>query len=89
MYESWDDVITRWIGKSKEALYYELGPPNLHALELTDRQTEMMWDMTIDRMPGQADEYGLLPLTRSQTCRLLFVADQEGIIRWGKRIGCA
>jgi hypothetical protein len=89
IYDSWDDVIARWIGKSKEALYYELGPPNLHALELPDRQTEMMWDMTIDRMPGQADEYGLLPLTRSQTCRLLFVADQEGIIRWGKRIGCA
>ena len=88
VYNSWDDVIARWIGKSKEALYYELGPPNLHALELPDRQTEMMWDMTIDRMPGQADEYGLLPLTRSQTCRLLFVADQEGIIRWGKRIGC-
>ncbi|WP_447986962.1 hypothetical protein [Nitrospira sp. Nam74] len=89
IYDSWDDVIARWIRKSKEALYYELGPPNLHALELTDGQTEMMWDMTIDRMPGQADEYGLLPLTRSQPCRLLFVGDQEGMIRWGKRIGCA
>jgi hypothetical protein len=88
IYESWDDVITRWIGKSKEDLYYELGPPNLHTLQLTDRQTEMVWDMTIDRMPGQADDYGLLPLTRSQSCRLLFVADQEGIIRSGRRIGC-
>jgi hypothetical protein len=88
IYESWDDVITRWIGKSKEALYYELGPPNLHAVQLTDKQTELVWDMTIDRMPGQADEYGLLPLTRSQICRLLFIADHEGIIRSGKRIGC-
>ena len=88
VYPSWDDVITRWIGQSKEALYYELGPPNLHAVQLTDQQTELVWDMTIDRMPGQADEYDLLPLTRSQTCRLLFVADQEGLIRSGKRIGC-
>jgi hypothetical protein len=48
--------------QSKEALYYELGPPNLHAVTLTDQQTELMWDMTIDRMPEQADEYGLLPL---------------------------
>jgi hypothetical protein len=88
IYESWDDVITRWIGKSTEALYYELGPPNLHAMQRSDTQTEMVWDMTIDRMPGQADEYGLLPLTRSQTCRLLFVAGQDGIIESGKRIGC-
>ena len=22
IYESWDDVMTRWIGQSKEALYY-------------------------------------------------------------------
>jgi hypothetical protein len=68
--------------------YYELGPPNLHAIQRTDKQTELVWDMTIDRMPGQADEYGLLPLTCSQTCRLLFVARQDGIIESGKRIGC-
>jgi hypothetical protein len=24
IYASWDDVLTRWIGQSKEALYYEL-----------------------------------------------------------------
>jgi hypothetical protein len=84
---SWDDVITRWIGQSKAALYYELGPPNLHAIQRTDKQTELVWDMTIDRMPGQPDEYGLLPLTCSQTCRLLFVARQDGIIESGKRIG--
>jgi hypothetical protein len=28
------------------------------------------------------------PFTRSQTCRLVFVADQDGIITLGKRIGC-
>lgn len=29
IYQTWDDVITRWIGKHKEDLYLELGPPNL------------------------------------------------------------
>ena len=62
-----------------------MGPPNLHAVQLTDKQTDLVWDMTIDRMPGQVDEYGLLPLTRSQTCRLLFVAGQDGIIESGNR----
>lgn len=63
IYESCEDVLTRWIGQSTEALYYELGPPNLHMMQQSDTQTEMVWDMTIDRIPGQADEYGLLPLT--------------------------
>jgi hypothetical protein len=36
-----------------EALYYELGPPNLHAVQLTDKQTELVRDMTIDRIPGR------------------------------------
>jgi hypothetical protein len=88
IYASWDDVIARWIGQSKEALYYELGPPNLHAIQRTDKQTELVWGVTIDWMPGQADEYGLLPLACSQTCRLLFIADQDGIIESGQRIGC-
>jgi hypothetical protein len=80
IYASWDDVIARWIGQSKEALYYELGPPNLHAVQRTDKQTELVWDMTIDRMAGQADEYGLLSLTRFETCRLVLVARQDGVI---------
>ena len=33
IYQSWDDVVTRWIGKHKEDLYLELGPPNLHPKE--------------------------------------------------------
>jgi hypothetical protein len=63
IYESCDDVITRWLGQSKEGLYSELSPPNLHAVQVTDKHTELVWDMTVDRMPGQADEYDLLPLT--------------------------
>jgi hypothetical protein len=42
MYESWDDVITRWIGQLIDALYYELGPPNLHAVQLTGNQTDLV-----------------------------------------------
>ena len=38
-------------------------PPNLHPKEAQKTATvEMAWDMTIDRMPGQADEYNTLPL---------------------------
>lgn len=37
-----------------------------------------MWDMTIDRMPGQADEYDTLPLYGGVDCRLIFFADKEG-----------
>jgi hypothetical protein len=88
IYASWDDVITRWIGQSKEALYYELGPPNLHAAQLTNKQTELVWDMPIDRMPGQADEYGLLSLTRLETCRLVLVARSGRRHCIGQRIGC-
>ena len=33
IYQTWDDVISRWIGKHKEDLYLELGPPNLHPKE--------------------------------------------------------
>ncbi len=88
-YQSWDEVIARWIGKPKEALFYELGPPNVHPVAAeTDGLTELVWDMTIDRMPGQADEYGLLPFTRSETCQLFFLADSKGTIVSGKREGC-
>jgi hypothetical protein len=88
-YQTWDEVITRWVGANKQDLYYELGPPNLHPKQLPDGMTEMVWDMTIDRMPGQADEYNLLPLyNTSVNCQLVFFADAEGVIKSGRRIGC-
>ena len=88
IYQTWDDVITRWIGKHKEDLYLELGPPNLHPKEAEDGTTEMVWDMTIDRMPGQADEYNTLPLYGGVDCRLIFFADKQGIVTSGHRNGC-
>lgn len=88
IYQTWDDVITRWIGNHKEDLYVELGPPNLHPKEAEDGTIEMVWDMTIDRMPGQADEYHTLPLYGGVDCRLIFFADKEGIVTSGRRNGC-
>jgi hypothetical protein len=88
IYGTWDDVIHRWIGKQVSDLYLELGPPNLHPHELEQGMTEMVWDFGIDRMPGQADEYGLLPMYGFENCRLVFVADATGIVRSGNRIGC-
>ena len=87
-YATWDDVIDRWIGKQTSDLYLELGPPNLHPHEVGEGMTEMVWDFGIDRMPGQADEYGLLPMYGAENCRLAFFADSKGIVRSGKRIGC-
>ncbi len=88
IYQTWDDVIDRWIGKQKTELYYELGPPNLHPKELDDGTIEMVWDMTIDRMPGQADDYRSLPLYSGVNCQLVFVSNREGMITAGRRIGC-
>jgi len=89
IYQTWDDVITRWIGRNREDLYDELGPPNLHPQELENGMTAMAWDMTIDRMPGQADEYNALPpYGRTVNCQLVFVADVKGTIVSGRRIGC-
>ncbi|MEP7152047.1 MAG: hypothetical protein ABI856_10075 [Nitrospira sp.] len=48
----------------------------------------MVWDMTIDRMPGQADEYNTLPLYGGVDCRLIFFADKEGMVTSGRRNGC-
>ena len=87
-YATWDDVIDRWIGKQVSDLYLELGPPNLHPHEIDEGMTEMVWDFGVDRMPGQADEYGLLPMYGAENCRLAFFADSKGIVRSGKRIGC-
>ncbi|MGD9729637.1 MAG: hypothetical protein AB7R40_01670 [Nitrospiraceae bacterium] len=87
-YNTWDDVINRWIGKPVPDLYLELGPPNLHPHEVEEGMTEMVWDFGIDRMPGQADEYGLLPMYGFENCHLYFFADQKEIVRSGKRVGC-
>jgi len=90
-YQTWDDVITRWIGAKKQDLYYELGPPNLHPKESPDGMTEMVWDMTIDRMPGQADYYRTLPPSfygGLTNCQLVFFAGPDGVIVSGRRIGC-
>lgn len=88
-YQSWDDVITRWIGGSREDLYLELGPPNLRPHELEGGRIEMVWDFAIDRMPGQADDYHLLPLNGGNAnCQIHFIADQTGIVKEGHRVGC-
>lgn len=88
-YPTWDDVIQRWIGGTQSALDLKLGPPNLIPRMLADGNTEMVWDFSIDRMPGQADEYHLLPLYGSDvTCQIRFIADPNGIIHAGTRVGC-
>lgn len=89
IYQTWDDVINRWIGQPKDKLFYELGPPTFHQKESTDGFSEMMWDMTIPSLPGQAEAYGTLPLYGMDVnCKLVFIADQDDIIRSGRRIGC-
>jgi hypothetical protein len=87
-YQTWDDVINRWIGGHQDDLYYELGPPTFHPVELKEGYHEMMWDVTINSMPGQAEQYHTLPLYSSENCRLVFIADSAGIIRNGRRLGC-
>ncbi len=87
-YQTWDDVITRWIGQRKEDLYYELGPPQFHK-EAKDGIEELVWDMTLPSLPGQAELYGTLPLYGGIVdCRLFFFADAQGIIKAGRRGGC-
>lgn len=88
-YQTWDDVIKRWIGGNTTDLYLELGPPNLHPHELEDGRSELVWDFSIDRMPGQADYYNLLPLYGGGVnCQIHFIADQKGIVQEGRRVGC-
>lgn len=88
-YQTWDDVIARWIGKQRDHLFYELGPPNMHDHRLDNGYVEMMWDMTLPSMQGQANAYGTLPMYGSDLdCKLVFVADSEGLIVTGRRIGC-
>lgn len=88
-YQTWDDVINRWIGGHVDKLYYELGPPNLHPHQLEDGRTELVWDFAIDRMPGQADEYNLLPIYGGNVnCQLHYIANAKGIVEEGYRVGC-
>ena len=90
-YQTWNEVIERWIGGKTTDLYLELGPPNLHPHELENGMNEMVWDYAIARMPGQADEYSLLPLTLyggTIDCQVHFFADAEGIVREGHLVGC-
>ena len=88
-YQTWDDVIKRWVGGQVSDLYVELGPPNLHPHQMEDGTIQMAWDFGIDRMPGQADAYDLLPLySGNVNCQIHFFADQKGTILSGERIGC-
>jgi hypothetical protein len=88
VYQTWDDVVTRWIGKPKKDLYYELGPPQFHK-ESDDGTEELVWDMTLPGLPGQAQLYGTLPLYGDGVdCKLLFFADPHGILKTGRREGC-
>lgn len=88
-YQTWDDVIKRWVGGQVTDLYVELGPPNLHPHELENGTTEMVWDFGIDRMPGQADAFNLLPLYGGDVnCQIHFFADPKGTILRGERVGC-
>jgi hypothetical protein len=49
----------------------------------------MVWDFGIDRMPGQADEFNLLPLYGGDVnCQIHFFADPKGTILRGDRVGC-
>jgi hypothetical protein len=88
-YRTWNDVISRWVGGQVTDLYVELGPPNLHPHELENGAIEMVWDFGIDRMPGQADEFNLLPLYGGNVnCQIHFIADPKGTILRGERVGC-
>lgn len=88
-YQTWDSVIKRWVGGQVSDLYVELGPPNLHPHQMEDGTIQMVWDFGIDRMPGQADAYDLLPLYGGTVnCQLHFFVDQKGTILRGERIGC-
>ncbi|HEY7128864.1 MAG TPA: hypothetical protein VH332_04290 [Nitrospira sp.] len=88
-YQTWDEVITRWVGGQATDLYVELGPPNLHPHLMEDGTIQMVWDFGIDRMPGQADAYNLLPLYGADVnCQIHFFTDQAGKILRGNLVGC-
>lgn len=54
VYQTWDDVITPWIGQQNVDLYYELGLQRFHK-EARDGMEELLWDMTMPSLPGQAE----------------------------------
>jgi hypothetical protein len=88
-YQTWDDVIKRWVGGQVTDLYVELGPPNLHPHQMEDGTIQMVWDFGIDRMPGQADAYDLLPLYGGNVnCQIHFFSNLKGTILRGERVGC-
>ena len=87
VYQTWDEVIDRWIGKQKVDLYYELGPPQFHK-EAPDGMEGLVWDMTLPSLPGQAEIYDTLPLYGGMDCRLFFFVDAQGVIKSGRRVGC-
>lgn len=89
VYLTWDDVINRWIGKQKADLQIEIGPPTFHQKESADGYTEMRWDMTIPTLPGMAEQYNTLPMYGANVnCQLVFIADPNGVVVSGHRIGC-
>jgi hypothetical protein len=87
VYQTWDDVIARWIDRQKSDLYLALGPPQFHK-EAQDGTEELVWDMTLPSLPGQAEFYETLPLYGGVDCRLFFFADARGVITSGRREGC-
>ena len=88
VYQTWDEVITRWVGQQKTHLYYELGPPQFHK-EAEDGMEELVWDITLSSLPGQAELYDTLPLYGAVVdCRLFFFANTQGVIKAGRRVGC-
>lgn len=88
IYQTWDDVINRWIGQKRELLGDELGPPTFHK-EAADGTTELIWDMTYPNAPGQAQMYNLLPLYGGNVnCKLVYIVNPDGIVVSGHRIGC-
>jgi hypothetical protein len=88
-YQTWDEVINRWVGGQVSDLYVELGPPNLHPHQREDGTIEMIWDFAIDRMPGQADAFDLLPLYGGNVnCQIHFFVDVTGKVLKGERVGC-
>jgi hypothetical protein len=67
VYQTWDDVVDRWIGKHKTDLFLELRPPQFHK-EADDGMEELVWDMTLPSMPGQAEIYDTLPFYGGVDC---------------------
>mgnify|MGYP003385177038 CR=1 FL=1 len=46
VYQTWDDIVNRCLGKAKTDLFLALGPPQFHN-EADDGMEELFWDMTL------------------------------------------